>query len=137
MRNLADPNTGLGNFVSSLSATAAEVAPVAEIQGQLFVDLDTTFGGLRARFAPIHPGVDLVVAVGRGHGDHDPADVRPLLANTAKLFTELSPGSRDRAACQKDLGNSIVEGVKALALSPAFNAQLDPPPGGPQPRQPR
>src|SRR5262249_34885319 len=43
MRNLADPNTGLSNFVSSLSATAAEVAPVAQIQGQLFADLDTTF----------------------------------------------------------------------------------------------
>ena len=43
MRNLADPNTGLCNFVSSLSATAAEVAPVAQIQGQLFADLDTTF----------------------------------------------------------------------------------------------
>ena len=27
---------------------------------------------------------------------------------------------------QKDIGNSIVNGVKALALSPALNAQLDP-----------
>src|SRR5687768_1029941 len=43
MRNLASPDTGLSQFVSALSAAAAEAAPVAEIQGQLFVDLETTF----------------------------------------------------------------------------------------------
>ena len=74
MRNLADPNTGLSNFVSSLSATAAEVAPVAEIQGQLFADLDTTFAALRPRLPPLHPGVDLEVAGGGGHRDRDAAD---------------------------------------------------------------
>jgi hypothetical protein len=52
--------------------------------------------------------------------------VRPFLANTTKLFAELRPGFRAIAPVQKDLGNSVVNGVKALALSPAFNAQLDP-----------
>jgi virulence factor Mce-like protein len=126
MRNLADPNTGLSNFVSSLSATAAEVAPVAEIQGQLFVDLDTTFGALARVSRPF-----IQESISRSPAAEDAAiqtlpTVRPLLANTAKLFAELRPGFHAIAPVQKPLGQSIVEGVKALKLAPAFNAQLDP-----------
>jgi phospholipid/cholesterol/gamma-HCH transport system substrate-binding protein len=126
MRNLADPNTGLSNFVSSLSATAAEVAPVAEIQGQLFADLDTTF----AAFARVsRPFIQETISKAPSTEDTTIATlptVRPFLANTAKLFGELRPGFHALAPVQKELGQSITEGVKALALAPAFNAQLDP-----------
>jgi phospholipid/cholesterol/gamma-HCH transport system substrate-binding protein len=126
MRNLADPNTGLSNFVSSLSATAAEVAPVAQIQGQLFADLDTTFGAFARVARPF-----IQESISKGPATEDTAiatlpKVRPFLANTAKLFGELEPGFHAIAPVQKDLGNSIVNGVKALALAPALNAQLDP-----------
>src|SRR3954454_5288419 len=126
MRNLADPNTGLGNFVSSLSATAAEVAPVAEIQAQLFVDLDTTFGAFARVSRPF-----IQETIERSPAAEDTAiatlpTIRPFLANTAKLFGELQPGFHALAPRQKAVGQSIVEGVKALALAPAFNAQLDP-----------
>jgi ABC-type transporter Mla subunit MlaD len=126
MRNLADPNTGLSKFVSGLSNTAAEVAPVAEIQAQLFVDLDTTF----AAFARVsRPFIQESISKSPAAEDtaiHTLPTIRPFLANTAKLFGELQPGFHAIAPVQKDLGNSIVEGVKALALAPAFNAQLDP-----------
>jgi phospholipid/cholesterol/gamma-HCH transport system substrate-binding protein len=126
MRNLADPNTGLSNFVSSLSATAAEVAPVAQIQGQLFADLDTTFGAFARVARPF-----IQESISKGPATEDTAiatlpKVRPFLANTAKLFGELQPGFHAIAPVQKDLGNSVVNGVKALALAPALNAQLDP-----------
>jgi virulence factor Mce-like protein len=126
MRNLADPNTGLGNFVSSLSATAAEVAPVAQIQGQLFADLDTTFAAFARVSRPF-----IQESISRSPAAEDTAiatlpTIRPFLANTAKLFGELTPGFHAIAPVQKDLGNSITNGVKALALAPAFNAQLDP-----------
>ncbi len=126
MKNLADPNTGLSNFVSSLSATAAEVAPVAEIQGQLFVDLDTTFAAFARVSRPF-----IQDAISKGPETEQTAidtlpTIRPFLANTAKLFGELRPGFHALAPRQKALGQSVVEGVKALALAPAFNAQLDP-----------
>jgi phospholipid/cholesterol/gamma-HCH transport system substrate-binding protein len=126
MRNLADPNTGLSNFVSSLSATAAEIAPVAQIQGQLFADLDTTFGAFARVARPF-----IQESISKGPATEDTAiatlpKVRPFLANTAKLFGELQPGFHAIAPVQKDLGNSVVNGVKALALAPALNAQLDP-----------
>ncbi len=126
MRNLADPNTGLANFVSSLSATAAEVAPVAEIQGQLFADLDTTFAALARVSRPF-----IQESISRSPATEDTTIratpvIRPFLANTGKLFAELTPGFQALAPRAKDLGAATVEGVKALALSPEFNAQLDP-----------
>jgi virulence factor Mce-like protein len=126
MRNLADPNTGLSNFVSSLSATAAEVAPVAEIQGQLFADLDTTFAAFARVSRPF-----IQESISRSPAAEDATIratpvIRPFLANTGKLFAELTPGFQALAPRAKDLGAATVEGVKALALAPELNAQLDP-----------
>src|SRR4029450_1723968 len=125
-RNLARPSTGLSTFVSSLSATAAEVAPVAEIQGQLFADLDTTFAAFARVARPF-----IQESISRSPAAEDTAiatlpTIRPFLANTAKLFGELQPGFHVLAPRAKELGAATVEGVKALALAPAFNAQLDP-----------
>jgi phospholipid/cholesterol/gamma-HCH transport system substrate-binding protein len=127
MRNLADPNTGLSNFITSLSATAAEVAPVAEIQGQLFADLDTTFAAFARVSRPF-----IQESVERGPATEDAAiatlpTIRPFLANTARLFAELRPGFHAlRPPVSKDVSAAVVEGIKALRLAPAFNAQLDP-----------
>jgi virulence factor Mce-like protein len=126
MRNLASPTTGLSNFVSSLSATAAEVAPVAEIQGQLFVNLDTTFAALARVSRPF-----IQETISKAPAAEDTAiaalpTVRPFLANTARLFTELTPGFDAIRPVSSDISGAVVEGVKALRLSPAFNAQLDP-----------
>ena len=46
MRNLSSPETNLAGFIRALSATAAEVAPVAETQAQMFADLNVTFTAL-------------------------------------------------------------------------------------------
>jgi phospholipid/cholesterol/gamma-HCH transport system substrate-binding protein len=127
MRNLADPNTGLGNFVQTLSATVAEVAPVAEIQGQLFADLDTTFAAFARVARPF-----IQETISRAPAAEDTAiatlpTIRPFLANTARLFGELTPGfDAIRPPVSRELAAATVEGVKALRLSPAFNAQLDP-----------
>src|SRR5262245_58597361 len=125
-RNLADPNTGLANFIDSLTATAEEVAPVAEIQGQLFVDLDTTFGAFARVSRPfIQESISRSPAAEDATINSLPV-VRPFLANTAKLFTELTPGFNAIAPRAKDLAGATVEGIKALRLAPALNAQLDP-----------
>jgi virulence factor Mce-like protein len=126
MRNLADPSTGLSNFVSTLSATAAEVAPVAEIQGQLFADLDTTFAAL-ARVA--RPFIQETISKAPSTEATTIATlptIRPFLANTARLFGELRPGFHALAPVSKDVGQAIAVGVPALRLSPSLNAQLDP-----------
>jgi virulence factor Mce-like protein len=126
MRNIADPNTGLSNFVSSLSATAAEVAPVAEIQGHLFADLDTTFAAFARVSRPF-----IQESISRSPAAEDATirttpTIRPFLANTGKLFTELTPGFKAIAPRAKVLAGATVAGIKALPLTPALNAQLDP-----------
>ncbi len=42
MRILGNEQRGIGQFFRALEQSASEVAPVAEIQAQMFVDLDTT-----------------------------------------------------------------------------------------------
>jgi virulence factor Mce-like protein len=126
MRNLADPNTGLSKFVSSLSASAAEVAPVAEIQGQLFADLDTTFAAFARVSRPF-----IQESISRSPAAEDAAivslpTIRPFLVNTGTLFAELTPGFQAIAPRADELASATVAGVKALPLAPAFNAQLDP-----------
>jgi virulence factor Mce-like protein len=126
MTNLADPSTGLSNFVSTLTATAEEVAPVAVIQGQLFADLDVTFGAF-ARVA--RPFIQESISKGPATEDTTIATtpvIRPFLANSAVLFGELRPGFHALAPVANDLGQAVAVGVKATALSPQLNAQLDP-----------
>jgi virulence factor Mce-like protein len=126
MRNLAEPDTGLSRFVSALAATAEEAAPVAEIQGQLFVDLDTTF---RAFADVARPFIQETIS--RSPETEDVAidtlpRIRPFLANTAVLFSELRPGFHAFAPVSKEAAQAVSVGVKALRLAPAFNAELDP-----------
>ena len=126
MANLAAPDTGLGTFVSSLSATAAEVAPVAEVQGQLFVDLDATFRAIADVARPF-----IQESIARSPETEQTAietlpRIRPFLANTAVLFSELRPGFHAFAPVSKLAAQAVSNGVKALRLAPAFNAQLDP-----------
>jgi virulence factor Mce-like protein len=126
MSNLASPDTGLGRFVSALSATAAEVAPVAEIQGQLFVDLDTTFKAFADVARPfIQESIVRSPAAEQTAIDTLP-HIRPFLANTAVLFNELQPGFHAFAPVSKLAAQAVSNGVKALRLAPAFNAQIDP-----------
>jgi virulence factor Mce-like protein len=127
MRNLSAPDTGLGRLVSALSAAAAEAAPVAEIQGQLFVDLETTFGA----FADVaRPYIQQSIEKGAPTEDVAIATlprIRPFIANTAVLFSELRPGfAAIRPPISRDIARATSTGVKALRLSPAFNNQLDP-----------
>jgi phospholipid/cholesterol/gamma-HCH transport system substrate-binding protein len=126
MRNLASPDTGLSRFVSALAATAAEAAPVAEIQGQLFVDLETTF---RAFADVARPFIQETIS--RAPETEDTAidtlpRIRPFLANTAVLFSELRPGFHVFAPVSKEAAQAVSLGTKALRIAPAFNAQLDP-----------
>jgi virulence factor Mce-like protein len=126
MRNLASPDTGLSQFVSALSATAAEAAPVAEIQGQLFVDLETTFRAFADVSRPF-----IQETISKSPETEDVAidtlpRIRPFLANTAVFFSELRPGFHVFAPVSKEAAQAVAVGVKALQISPAFNAQLDP-----------
>ncbi|MBM3667305.1 MAG: MCE family protein [Actinobacteria bacterium] len=126
MRNLASSDTDLGGFVRGLSAAAAEAAPVAAVQGQLFVDLETTFGAFANVARPY-----IQETISRSPETEDTAIrtlpvIRPLLKNTAGLFSDLRPGFAAFRPVSYDAMRAIKVGVKALRLAPGFNAQLAP-----------
>ena len=126
MRNLASSDTDLAGFVRGLSAAAAEVAPVAEQQGQLFVSLDRTFGAFADVARPF-----IQETISKSPETEDTAirtlpRIRPLLANTAGLFADLRPGFHALVPVSDVVADGVAIGVKALRESPAFNAQLDP-----------
>ena len=124
-RNLSDPRTRLGRLFEALAATAGEVAPVAETQASLFVNLDTTFIALASIARPFlqrsielsPPAEDAAI---RGFPQQ-----RPFLRNSAALFRELKPGVDVLPTTAPVLADALEIGTKTLARTPEFNAQLE------------
>ena len=125
-RGLADPNTGLEGFFRALTQAAAEVAPVAEQQAQMFVNLDTTF----AAFAEIARPY-LQETISRSPETLATAAetlprIRPFLANSAGFFDDLAPGARALRDSADDIEAALLAGVPVLRDSPTLNAELAP-----------
>jgi virulence factor Mce-like protein len=126
MANLAAPSTRLERFVQALSAVAAEVAPVAEVQAQLFVDLNTTFAAL-ARVA--RPFIQETISESPPTLDvatRTLPEIRPFLSHSAALFTDLQPGVQTLRETAPALADALEAGVPALRTSPALNRELAP-----------
>ena len=100
-QNLAAPETHLRRFFNELGDAARIVAPAAETQASLFVNLDTTFTALDEVAKPfiqdsITEGVPALDQAIRSFPHQ-----RPFLRNSELLFHELRPGAsalRDRGA---------------------------------------
>jgi virulence factor Mce-like protein len=125
MENLSDPETDLAGFFRGLGQSAAEVAPVAEEQAELFRNLDTTFGAL-SDVAPeiqesIVTGVPALEAAIEGFPRQ-----RPFLANNEALFRELRPGIRAIRNAAPDLASAFARGRGSLRRSVALNRELAP-----------
>jgi virulence factor Mce-like protein len=123
-RNLSSKETNLPRLIRELAKAASIVAPAAESQAQLFVNLDITFGALRAVARPfiqdsISEGPETLDAAIAGF----PVQ-RPFLANTESLFRELRPGVRALRGAAPDLADALEIGTPVLRRSPAFNRRL-------------
>jgi phospholipid/cholesterol/gamma-HCH transport system substrate-binding protein len=122
-RNLSSRETNLPRFVRALADTARIVAPAAESQAELFVNLDITFAALRE----VAPFIQESITEGPATLETGIADFpvqRPFLANTEGLFRELQPGARALLTAAPDLADALELGTPALKRSPAFNRRL-------------
>jgi virulence factor Mce-like protein len=125
MANLASPGTRLERFIVAISAAAAEVAPVAEQQAEMFVNLDTTFTALATVAPSIQETIVETPPTFAVATDTLPT-IRPFLANSATLFAELRPGVRELAAAAPGIADALEAGIPALRESPKLNRQLAP-----------
>ena len=125
MANLADPRTRLRAFFPALGRVARILAPVAETQADLFVNLDRTFTAL-ADVAPqiqesiteAPPALDAAIRA-------FPVQ-RPFLANAEGLFRELRPGVRALRPAARDLADAFTIGAPTLRRVVALNSRLQP-----------
>lgn len=125
-RNLSAPSTRLARFIDALAATAAEVAPVAAEQAQLFVSLDTTFGAFANVARPFIQETISETPETLDVGTEALPAIRPFLANSARLFAELRPGVDALATNSPAIADALEIGAPVLRKAPGFNRQLAP-----------
>ena len=126
MRNLGSNDTQLARFISASASAAAEVAPVAQIQGQLFVNLDTTFTALAKVARPfIQETISETPPTFTVAQQAFPV-IRPFLDHSAQLFSDLQPGVEEITRTAPAIANTLETGTPVLAASPQLNEQLPP-----------
>jgi virulence factor Mce-like protein len=125
-RNLASPKTDIKGFISSLSRAAAIVAPAAETQAQLFVNINTTFAALRTVARPFIQDSISEGPATLDTGIRELPRQRPFLLNTQRFFAELRPGVRALRGAAPDLSAALTVGTPTLRRSVALNRRLKP-----------
>ena len=126
MRNLSSSGTRLERFVVAISRAAAEVAPVAEEQAEMFANLDVTFTALADVARPfIQETISETPPTFAVATDALPT-VRPFLRHSATLFAELRPGIQELADAAPTIASSLEVGTPALRDSPVLNRELAP-----------
>jgi ABC-type transporter Mla subunit MlaD len=124
LRNITGSQARLQDFFKEQGDAARIVAPFAEVQGQLFADLDTTFKAFAEVARPY-----IQQSIERGPSGLDTATeifpkLEPFFENTGRFFAELQPGTRALRASHKDLADAFVTGVTATKRSLVLNSKL-------------
>lgn len=122
-RNLVAARTHFKELFPALGQAAAEVAPVAGVQGELFGDLNTTF---RA-FADNQQAIEDSIAGGPHALDVATRELPAQAgfeADTTELFRRLRKPFRSLAAASVHLAPAFKAGTPALKISPQLNARL-------------
>src|SRR6202012_3187719 len=86
------PKTDLGGFLHGLESFAGTLAPVANTQAALFVNLDSTFRGLASVGTPALPDAISATPPAFSAVIAQSPTIRPFLTDSAALFSELRPG---------------------------------------------
>ena len=124
MNNLSDPATRLNNLFPALERAASMVAPAAQTQADLFVNLDTTFSALADVARPF-----IQDSISNGPPALNTAIrtfpfQRVFLANTEQLVRDLRPGVRALSRAAPAVSEALTVGTPALLRSVALNRRL-------------
>jgi len=113
-RNLASPRTDFAGFFRGLESFSSAVAPVAQAQANLYVNLDTTFTSLSTVAYPFlqewisqtPPTEQTVIA-------RSP-EIRSFVRATTKLFATLRPGFATLPQTAPELAQAFAAGTRNL-----------------------
>jgi ABC-type transporter Mla subunit MlaD len=123
-QNLSAPETNLRRFFGELGDAAAIVAPAAEAQAELFVNLDTTFRALREVARPYIQDSITGGPPALDTGIRTFPVQRPFLRNAEGLFRELRPGAAALRSSAPTIADALEEGTRVLPRTPPFNRRL-------------
>jgi ABC-type transporter Mla subunit MlaD len=124
MRNLAAAGTRLRALFPALERTARILTPVAQTQGELFANLDTTFTALAGVADPSIEDTIANTPPAEEAGIRGFPEQRAFLANTSGLLRELRPGVAVLPSTLPDLADALELGTPALRRSPALSRRL-------------
>jgi phospholipid/cholesterol/gamma-HCH transport system substrate-binding protein len=119
-RNLASPRTRLKDFFEELGNVAAQVAPVAEVQAELFTNMADTFAAISHNPAALQqtiekspPTLDATISSLRVQ--------RPFLADFAIVSRRLRPAVRELPKALPGLNAALRTGSPVLKRSPPLS----------------
>lgn len=123
-RNLSDPDTRLNRFFASLARAAEEVAPVAEDQASLFVNLDTSFTALAGIARPFLQETITESPLSEQVAIRDFPLQRPFIRNNTAFFRELRPGVAVLPHAAPILADAFEAGTEVLPRTVQMNDDL-------------
>jgi virulence factor Mce-like protein len=124
MRNLADRDTELEQLFVQLGRSAAQAAPVADVQARLFTHMADTFAAIGRDPAALQATIE------RQQSTLDVATrslrvQRPFLADFADLSRRLRPAARELPRSLPELNSALRTGTPVLRRSVELNEQLE------------
>jgi virulence factor Mce-like protein len=123
LRNLANPATGLHNLFVDLDRAAAQTAPVAEQNAELFSNLDTFFkawGGVASSIEAANRGgpASLKQAI------YSLPREKPFYEDAAEFMHLLRPSATSLRTVAPQLGHAFSVGAVNLAAATSLNTRL-------------
>jgi virulence factor Mce-like protein len=124
MKSLNDPQTELSGFFPRIGRAAAEAAPVAEVQAELFTNMADTFAAISSDPAALQqtieespPTLDASISSFRVQ--------TPFLANFADTSRLLQPGTAELKRSLPPLNGALRAGTPVLRRTPQLAGDLE------------
>jgi virulence factor Mce-like protein len=121
--NLANPQTELTRFFNATDTFTGIVAPLSQVNAQLFTDMATTF----AAISRVPRNLEATIAESPSTLSVSTQSLRvqqPFLVDLTKLGTDLRPATAELRAALPDINPALEVGAKTLARTPILNRGL-------------
>ena len=121
--NLASPETALTRFLDSTNAFTSTVAPLSQVNSQLFTDAADTLGAISSNPKDLEQTIaesPSTLAV----STRSLAVQRPFFSDLATLGTELNPATAELKAALPDINPALESGAYTLARTPVLDRNL-------------
>ena len=124
-RNLADPATRLGRFFRELGDTARVVAPVSDLQADLFTRTALTFEAISSDTEALKQTIERSHPAFQAGIESFPVQ-RPFLTDSAALARAMQPVARRLAPTLPLINSALETGIPVTRRSVAFYGDLRP-----------